>query len=270
MSTVESMLKQALGKWESRDPNQLALQSKEKAKKNFSVIQERKSKAKHCRCGSQTSNLDQPIPHLSGTIEANTTIERGHLQDTISPKDLAIPKEENLLNSSAYTSGSHFEDAMGFFPTTSPPSSTDPYNQLLMGHEGTQTPLADDVQMISASFQDTSTSWIDQSVHTFDTFYDPSLRDLSSVSSMETAADDFLEFDGLKDFDLGNLDALFPNSNEMSLDDINFPLGLDGVEQKTPSTTAVTGDNKNKSLGKEADECEYVLGGIGGEVPLIQ
>lgn len=271
MSTVGSMLKQALGKWESRDPNQLVLQSKEKTKKTSAVRQERKTTAKHCRCGSQTSNQDQPIPHLSGTIEAHSTIERGDLQDTISPKDFAIPKEDNLSkDSSPYVPGSHFEDSMGFFTTTLPPSATDPYNQLLTGHEGTQTPLADDVQMISASFQDTSSSWIDQSVHTFDTFYDPSLRDLSSVSSMETAVDDFLEFDALKDFDLGNLDDLFPNSNEMSLDDINFPLGLDGVEQNTPSTTAFTRDNKNQTLEKEADECEYVLGGIGGEVPLIQ
>ena len=159
---------------------------------------------------------------------------------------------------------------MGFFPTTFPPSSTDPYNQHTTTHEGRQGPPENEVQIICASFEENSSSSIDQLDHLFDTFYDPSLRDLSAASSMETAADGFLEFDALKDFDLNNLDVLFPNPHGISLDDISCSLGSAGVEERTESSTALTGDNKNKIPEKEADECEYVLGGIGGEVPLIQ
>lgn len=123
--------------------------------------------------------------------------------------------------------------------------------------------------LIPTSSED-SCFWINQLDHSFAISECPSPIGLSPTSFLNVLQDEYLELDELRTPELGSIGPFSPAPNDIWLDNASCFAELASAEEGVNSVTAQAVEPVKMAPETEANEFDYVLGGIGGEVPLIQ
>lgn len=190
----------------------------------------------------------------------------------ICPEQVEVPIVEALQNSPKSTPGAAFDTILDedprLFLMDHQISSLDALNRSFSTkNEEILTPC--NTNLIPASSED-SCFWIDQLDHSFAISECPSPIGLSPTSFLNVLQEDYLELDDLHTPELGPIGPFSPAPNDIWLDNASCFAELAGAEEGVNSITPLTVEPVKMASEREADEFEYVLGGIGGEVPLIQ
>ncbi|KAJ5750260.1 hypothetical protein N7533_007288 [Penicillium manginii] len=215
-------------------------------------------------------NIHQPLAarRSSDNIETNTT-EGSELSGVIDPMELSAPKAE--IGPTGIIFDAALDEALDSVLMRTHPPSMDAYNPptTTISHEEKQTLYNTQLAMESSK---EPCNWVANSTaHPFAISQNPSPIGLSP-SFLNTTQSDYLELDELRTENFGPIVALSPTPNDTWLDNNSWFAGLASAEQGMEPMTAVTlmGEPEKTTPRKQRDEFEYVLGGIGGEVPLIQ
>lgn len=172
-------------------------------------------------------------------------------------------------NSFEHAPGVAFDETLGFFKPLNMGTGLSPRNanyQPTTSLDELQIPC--NAEMISAPFEDPLCQ-TSQPVHSFVSSQHDSPIGLSPASFLNAVQDDTFEMNGLSTSDNAPLEAFSPAPSDIRLDTSCFA-GPTSIEQGMDPITALTGEPENRAFGNEGEEFDYVLGGIGGEVPLIQ
>ncbi|KAJ5103468.1 hypothetical protein N7532_003997 [Penicillium argentinense] len=108
---------------------------------------------------------------------------------------------------------------------------------------------------------------INQPVGPQDSSYYPLMS--LQVSQMETYLENSFADANLRSSDMALLDTLPPAPDALLLSDDCFTGQINDGHNTRPIASQ-SGETRTNSLEGHGDEFDYVLGGIGGEVPLIQ
>lgn len=172
-------------------------------------------------------------------------------------------------NSFEHAPGVAFDEAMGFFEPLEMGTGISPRNA-----NNQPTANLDELQitcnteMISALFEDPLCQ-TSQPVHSFVSSQHHSPTGLPPASFLNAVQDNSFEVNELSTSNNTPLEAFPPAPSDIWLDTSCF-VAPASIEQGMDPITALTGEPGNRASGNEGEEFDYVLGGIGGEVPLIQ
>ncbi|CAI7571560.1 unnamed protein product [Penicillium pancosmium] len=216
----------------------------------------------HWNYDGQGTNIHQPTRRLSDNIETNT--ESNNLNGTIGPMELTAPTSE--LGSSRIFFDAALDEALDSVLMGTHPPSMDACNPSTISH-GEQTLSA---QLAIESSKEPYSLTANQTAHPFVISQHPSSTGLSPTSFLNTTQDDYFELDELRTPGFGRIGPLSPTPNDIWLDNTSCFAGLASTEQGMEPMTNLMGKPERKAPKKQGDQFEYVLGGIGGEVPLIQ
>jgi hypothetical protein len=158
--------------------------------------------------------------------------------------------------------GAAFDQVLGFHQLGEVPSTSHTVNP---GVGGTQT--TNDGYMAPAALEEPF-SPINQPVGPLDSSYYPPLMS-AQVSQMETALENPFTDANLGSTDMAFLDTLPPVPDALLLSDDHFTGQINGGHNTRPIASQ-SREMRTNSLEGYGEEFDYVLGGIGGEVPLIQ
>lgn len=230
-----------------------------------SPTQELECNSRDWNCYDQGANIHQPARHLTDNIETNT-IESNDLNSTIDPMESIAPTAE--IGSPGMIFDAALDEALDSVLMATHPPSMDAYNQPTSSQEEKQTLYNARLATISPK---ESYNWAtNQTAHSFANSQHHSSIGLSPTSFLNTSQDDYIELDSLNTPELGPIGHLSPTPNDIWLDNPTYFAGLAGAGQGMEPIATMMGGPEKRTTRKQADEFEYVLGGIGGEVPLIQ
>jgi hypothetical protein len=179
--------------------------------------------------------------------------------------ELHSPTSE--LGSSSVFFDAALDEALDSVLMRTHPPSMDAYNPSTISHEE-QTPYSAQLAIASSKVPYTWTA--NQATHPFAISQHPSSTGLSPTSFLNTTQDDYLELDELRTPEFGPIGPMSSTPNDRWLDDTSCFAGLASAEQGMELMTNLMEKPEMKTPRKQGDQFEYVLGGIGGEVPLIQ
>lgn len=179
--------------------------------------------------------------------------------------ELTTPTSE--LGSASIFFDAALDEALDSVLMGTHPSSMDAYNPPTISHEE-QTLYS--AQLAIESSKEPYTWKANQTAHPFAISQHPSSTELCPMSFLNTTQDDYLELGELRNPELGPIGPLSPTPNDMWLDNTSCFAGLASAEQGMEPIPNLMEKPEMKTPRKQGDRFEYVLGGIGGEVPLIQ